>query len=557
VCCIDFPFFPVRRFISTLEDDQKMKNTAVAFCLLLLSLFVVAGTSYAQEGRSEVIQPERFDTMKRPLRDLPDMVPDRVPRGGRDFEPGKPFPVDKVRNVPDPVLQKSYDSSEAAVDPKASSTGVPVDPNNRVAPPDTTGDLGPNHYVQWVNLRYAVYNITRDASNNITGFSTAPGFPKNGNAIWQGFGGSCEADNDGDPLVQYDQAADRWILTQFAVAKSPYMQCVAVSTSGDPTGTYNRYAYSFGTDFNDFPKMGIWGDTYVITYNVFKRGRTFGGSRVCGYERNQMLVGGAARSICTTTSTSYASLLPADVEGTANIAAGSATPILSITSTALQSWRFAVNWAAGTGSLSGPTTVSGVASFSRACGGGTCIPQPGTTNKLDSLGDRLNYRLSYRQFADHEAMVVNHAVTSGSTTGIRWYEFRNASGSTLSNAAPVVFQQGTFSPDSTYRWMGSAAMDRSGNIAIGYNVSSSTVAPSIRYAFRSAGDPSGTLGTETNIFGSGGTQTGTLARWGDYSTISVDPVGGCSMVFTTEYIPTNGNFNWSTYISSFKLSTCQ
>jgi hypothetical protein len=447
--------------------------------------------------------------------------------------------------------------TSAAIQPMAATTGVPVDPNARVAPPDTTGDLGPNHYVQWVNLRYSVYTLTRDANNNITGFNQVAGFPKNGNIIWQGFGGQCESSNDGDPIVQYDQQADRWILTQFAVTKSPYLQCIAVSTSGDPTGTYNRYSYSFSTDFNDFPKMGVWSDSYVITYNIFKRGRTFSGSRVCGYERAKMLVGQSARQICATTSNSYASLLPADVEGSTFPAAGAAVPLLSISSTALQSWRYSINWTAGTATLTGPSNVAGVTSFSRACSGGTCIPQPGTTNKLDSLADRLNYRLSYRKFGDHESLLVNHAVAANSATGIRWYELRNAAGQSVSTATPVIYQQGTFAPSSDYRWMGSAAMDKTGGIAVGYNISNaSSIRPSIRYAFRGPSDSLGLLSNETSIFVGTGSQTSTLTRWGDYSTISVDPVDGCTMVFTTEYIPSNGSFNWNTYIYSFKLSTC-
>lgn len=511
------------------------------------------------ETQAQVTMPDHFDTTDRPLREMVDKVPAKAARGGRDFEPGKPLPIGNTNPATeDTFAPQGVGETSAAVQPKASTTGVPVDPNARVAPPDTTGDLGPNHYVQWVNLRYSVYTLTRDAGNNITGFNQVAGFPKNGNTIWQGFGGSCETSNDGDPIVQYDQAADRWVLTQFAVAKSPYLQCVAVSTTPDPTGTYNRYSYSFGTDFNDFPKMGIWNDTYVITYNIFKRGRTFGGNRVCGYERSQMLAGGAARQICATTSTSYASLLPADVEGSANPAAGSAVPLLSISSTALLSWRFAVNWTAGTGSLTGPSTVAGVTAFSRACSGGTCIPQPGTTNKLDSLADRLNYRLSYRKFGTYESLLVNHAVAANGGAGIRWYELRNAAGNTISTATPVVYQQGTYAPDSSYRWMGSAAMDKTGGIAVGYNVSNATtVTPSIRYAFRSAADGLGTLGSETSVFTGPGSQTGTLTRWGDYSMLSVDPVDGCTMVFTTEYIPANGSFNWSTYIHSFKLSTCQ
>jgi hypothetical protein len=214
-------------------------------------------------------------------------------------------------------------------------------------------------------------------------------------------------------------------------------------------------------------------------------------------------------------------------------------------------WKFAVNWTAGTGTLTGPTTVPGVAAFSRACGGGTCIPQPGTTQKLDSLADRMMYRLSYRNLGTREALLVNHSVTANSASGIRWYELAVASG------AVSVRQQGTYSPNSDYRWMGSAAMDKMGGIAVGYNISNaSTVKPSIRYAFRGPSDPLGQLGGETGILDGGGSQTATLSRWGDYSTVSVDPTDGCQMVFTTEYLPANGSFNWSTYIHSFRLSTC-
>ncbi|MGH9799134.1 MAG: hypothetical protein ACRD82_02125, partial [Blastocatellia bacterium] len=459
----------------------------------------------------------------------------------------------------DDLVSKSLGFPSALVDPKASTIGTPVDPSYAVAPPDTTGDLGPNHYVQWVNLRYSIYTLTRDANNDITAFNLVSGFPKNGNIVWQGFGGPCETSNDGDPIVQYDQLANRWVLTQFAVSSTPYTQCVAVSTGADPTGTYNRYSYSYGTDFNDYPKMGVWPDGYYITYNIFRRGRTFTGNKVCAFERSQMLVGGAARQVCAQTSNSNASLLPADLEGTALPPSGSPNFLLSITTSALRYWKFAVNWSgAGTGTLTGPTTVSGVAAFTRACSGGTCIPQPGTTRTLDSLADRLMYRLSYRNLGTREALLVNHSVATGGVSGIRWYELSNDAGQTISSATPVVRQQGTFSPSADYRWMGSAAMDNNGGIAIGYNVSNATtIKPSIRYAYRGPNDTLGTLGNETSILTGPGVQTGTLSRWGDYSTISVDPVDRCTMVFTTEYIPSNGSFNWSTYIHSFKLTTCQ
>jgi hypothetical protein len=521
----------------------------------------VAQSGQALEHRAEVTRPTHYDTSSRPLRDVePSAVPERA-RGGRDFEPGRPQPVGNSNSTAvDPLAARSVGASRADVMPKASTVGTPVDPNARVAPPDTTGDLGPNHYVQWVNSRYSIYTVSRDPNTKeITGFNLVPGFPKQGNAIWAGFGGPCETMNDGDPIVQYDQLADRWVLTQFAVSKSPYIQCVAVSTGPDPTLTYHRYAYSYGRDMNDYPKMSVWPNGYYITYNMFRSGRSFVGHNVCAFERDKMLTGASARQICALTTGGH-SLEPADLEGTALPAnpETAAIPLMGMSTTALQAWRYSVNWAAGTGTLSGPFAVPGASTFSRACGGGTCVPQPGTTTQLDSLGDRLMYRLSYRNFGTHESMVINHSVATGGVSAVRWYELRNAAGQTVSTATPVVYQEGTYSPTADHRWMGSAAIDKTGGIAVAYNISNaSTIRPSIRYAGRGPADAPGTLGLEVQALAGTGSQTGSLSRWGDYSTISVDPVDGCTMVFTTEFIPSNGSFNWSTFIYSFKLSTCQ
>src|SRR5436190_14918201 len=270
------------------------KLHAVLMILILcavssLPLVVVHGQNeVAEQHRAEVSYPIKFDKTPKPLREMfePGDRPEPA-RGGRDFEPGRPQPVGQSnRPFIDPLADRSIGSPSALAEPKAGTVGTPVDPNARVAPPDTTGDVGPNHYVQWVNLRYAVYTLTRDASNNITAFNLVSGFPKQGNVVWQGFGGRCQSDNDGDPIVQYDQLADRWILTQFAVSATPYTQCVAVSTGPDPTGTYNRYSYSFNRDFNDYPKLSVWPDAYYITYNMFKNGRSFSGSKVCALERD-------------------------------------------------------------------------------------------------------------------------------------------------------------------------------------------------------------------------------------------------------------------------------
>lgn len=530
----------------------------VILCTVSSLPLVVHGQSEAaQRQRAEISHPVHFDKSPKPLREMFDRgEPQKPARGGKDFEPGRPQPVGNInRETVDPLAAKSVGAPSALAEPKASTVGTPVDPQLRVAPPDTTGDVGPNHYVQWVNLRYSIYLLTRDTSNQIAAFTLVPGFPKQGNVVWQGFGGRCETDNDGDPIVQYDQLADRWVLTQFAVSAQPFMQCVAVSTTPDPTGTYFRYAYSYSRDFNDYPKMSVWPDGYYISYNMFRNGRSFVGGQVCAFERDRMLIGASARQLCVRNS-SHHSLEPADLEGTTLPPAGTPNLLLSMTTSAVNFWRFAVNWSTGTGTLSGPTTL-GVASFSRACGGGSCIPQPGTSQQLDSLADRLMYRLSYRNFGTHESMVINHSVTSGTGVGIRWYELRNASGQTMRTATPIVHQQGTFAPTNDFRWMGSAAIDKTGGIAIGYNISNaSTIVPSIRYAYRGPADPLGTLGNETNALTGIGVQTPSLSRWGDYSTISVDPVDGCTMVFTTQFQPANGNFNWSTFIHSFKLSTC-
>src|SRR5213078_1193330 len=196
-----------------------------------------------------------------------------------------------------------------------------------------------------------------------------------------------------------------------------------------------------------------------------------------------------------------------------------------------------------------------VNAFSPACGGGACIPQPGTREALDSLGDRLMYRLAYRNRGGVETLVVSHSVkVSGSkrseVDGVRWYELRNP------NGAPTVAQQATFSPDATSRWMPSAAMDKAGNIAVGYSASSSTVHPAVRYAVRLAADPLNTLEAETSLIEGAGSQLTNLNRWGDYSAMTVDPVDDCTFWYTSEYQKANGTFNWSTRITSFKLPTC-
>ena len=290
-----------------------------------------------------------------------------------------------------------------------------------------------------------------------------------------------------------------------------------------------------------------------MTYNLFN-GNTFAGAEDCAMDRAAMLAGTTATQQCFTTSTSFGGLLGADFESGTAPPAGEANTVIALgtTATTLASWKFHVDWTTTANStFTGPTNIS-VASYTPACGStGTCIPQSGTSQQLDSLSDRVMFRLAYRNFGDHESLVTNDAVTAGSSVGIRWYELRNISGT------PSVFQQGTFAPDATFRWMGSIAMDKVGNIGLGYSASSSSIHPQIRVTGRLAGDAAGTMTQgESTIVSGAGSQTGSLSRWGDYSSMVVDPVDGCTFWYAQEFIPANGSFNWKTHLNSFTLPNC-
>ena len=278
------------------------------------------------------------------------------------------------------------------------------------------------------------------------------------------------------------------------------------------------------------------------------------GGLICALDRLNMLSGKSATAQCFTTSVQNMSLLPSDLDGGTAPPAGSPNYLLGLGTNALELWKFHVDWQTPSHSkLSGPTSIA-VATFSQACGGGVCIPQPqtGTSSLLDSLGDRLMHRLAYRNFGSHESLVATHSVNppTNAWSGIRWYEVRSPGG------APTVYQQGTFSPDQQSRWMASIAMDKDNDIAVGYSVSSDLVNPAIRYAGRLASDALGTLETETNVVIGDGVQTVT-DRWGDYSGMSVDPADDCTFWYTNQYLPKTGNSNWATYITSFKFPSCQ
>lgn len=416
------------------------------------------------------------------------------------------------------------------------------------APPDTNGAPGLTQYVQWVNTSLAVFDKTTGAI--IAG-------PILGNSLFTNLGGDCAAKNSGDPIVLYDKLANRWVLSQFAINQTAgaFHQCVAVSTSSDATGTYNIYSFDYST-FDDYPKMGTWPDAYYTTFNMFN-GNFFVGGDVCAYDRNAMLNGQPATQICFQQGNSVGGLLPSDVDGIVPPPAGSPNYVLMFGSNNLELFKFHVDFTnPGNSTFTGPTIIP-VAAFTPLCGGGVCVPQPGpTTTQLDSLADRLMYRLAYRNFGDHESLVVNHSVAlNGGGGGIRWYEIQSP------NGTPTLAQQSTFAPDLSYRWMGSIAMDKAGDMALGYTISTTLIHPSIWFTGRNASDPASTMQTEDTMFKGSGSQTVTsrgtaLSRWGDYSAMQVDPSDDCTFWYTSEYLPADGAFNWGTRIGNMKFSGC-
>jgi len=421
------------------------------------------------------------------------------------------------------------------------------------APPDVNLAVGDTQVLQWVNVSYAVFDKTSGAV--IAG-------PILGNAFWSGFGGGCQNSNSGDPVIQWDKLAHRWLAVQ-NVFSSPYLTCIAVSTTPDATGTYYRFSYP-QPGFPDYPKWGIWPDAYYQSQNNFGAGgSSFQGAYACAYDRAKLLAGdSSAKQVCFQSGTFDDSLLPADLDSAGTLPpAGQQELFLGSIDNGtpnIYQYLFHVDFTTPTNStftgVGGTMPIPGVASFSLACGGfSACIPQRGISDKLDSLGDRLMYRLAYRNFSgDHQTWLVSHSVTAGSSVGERWYEFHAPENST----GLSIYQQGTFAPDSNYRWMGSIAMDSAQDIALGYSVSSSTLYPSVSYTGRVSADALGTMETEASIVSGTGSQSDTSNRWGDYSSMAIDAADDCTFWYTQEYYSVTATFDWSTRLASLKFPGC-
>jgi hypothetical protein len=521
-----------------------------------------------QAAYNGVLSVTQFDVSPA-LRDIP---PVPATKGGIRENEDRAVGVFKVRFAPewDPVAQPSLsaDGTRPASEIPAPSASFDAQPNTaNAAPPDPVGSVGPNHVVTMANLSFQVFTRT----------GTSLYGPAANNTLWTGFGGPCQNENAGDPIVIYDRLADRWLLSQFTSAGPSYFFCVAISTTGDPTGSYYRYAVPTGPRFPDYPKVGVWPDAYYVSTREFS-GSAYAGVGAYALNRAQALAGdpnAAIISFFAPPSPTYTigdGLLPSDIDGMMPPPPGSPNYFVGSMDNngpygapqdALLLWKFTANWANPAASSFTLTHTVPVAPFNSILGicGGTraCIPQPGTTNRIDHLGYRQRplFRLAYRNFGTHESLVTNQSVSAGAgsggeVSGVRWWEVR------LSSGTPVVHQQGTFAPgltDGIHRWMGAAAIDAQGNIGLAYSAGNATLFPSIYYTGRLASDPPGTMPQGEGIIHTGtGSQTGGGNRWGDYTSLSVDPVDDMTFWHTNQYLPTTSERGWRIRVGAFKVS---
>ncbi|MCB1607413.1 MAG: hypothetical protein KDI71_10605 [Xanthomonadales bacterium] len=421
-------------------------------------------------------------------------------------------------------------------------------------PPDPNGDIGPNHYVRMSNVSFQIFDRS----------GTSVFGPAAINTLFSGFGGDCEAENAGDPVVLYDQLADRWLLTQFSDSNGPgFFNCVALSQTSDPTGSYFRWAFPTGT-FPDYPKYGVWPNAYLISTREVNAG-LIGAYAI---DRQQMLAGVPNPTVVSFTvpvnENSGDGLLPSDLDGNLlppdpdksfYIGAMDDGGPYGATQDALAIWEFDVDFATPTNSTFILTDVLPISPYDTQfpCSGRRCIPQP-TQPAVDILSyrQRAINRAAYRNFGSYQSLVTNQSVEAApGIGGTRWWEIRN-----LGNS-PVLYQDSTFAPgvtDQISRWMGSAAQDAAGNIALGYSAAGTPLAPAIRYTGRLQGDPLNQMRGEGVIINGAGENTGS-GRWGDYTSLNIDPTDDCTFWYINEYFATTGG-TWTLRVGSFRFPEC-
>ena len=427
-------------------------------------------------------------------------------------------------------------------------------------PSDNSLAVGPDHIVQIVNSHFAVFS--RKGRRYDTTGRVIHGAVQT-NSIWSGFGGQCENRNNGDAVVRYDQLAHRWLFVMPIFRRppgdstGPFSMCYALSTGDDPLGPYYRYEYKRPL-FPDYPRPAIWIDGY---YNPTSTGDDVVQKHACVVDRTKMLEGEPATEQCIVID-DVNFLNNADIDGQGLPPAGAPNIMMATGGTQLKGdidddaihvWNFHVDWRDTAKTSITSAGKIAVAPYVYLCGGQLthCVPQPDTTRRLDAQGDKLMQRLVYRNIDGQESIVAVHSVNSSSGGGgIRWYEFRIDT-----NRGVHLWQQGTFAPDSFYRWMGSIGMDRKGNIGIGYSFGGTPHHPGQRFAGRLASDPRGVLGFSETVLVEGEASQANTMRWQDYTTTAMDPVDDCTFWYVGDYYRA-GARSYSTRIGAFRMPDC-
>lgn len=526
---------------------MKLQSALSGSCALAVACLAFAPTlapARSAPGGPTVRYDSRHD-VSAPLSEMAKYARPRALGGAAMPEPGRARALPGGPPGPDTAVQKSY---LPAVHTKQvlSFDAVREDEENAQVP-DTNGAVGSTQFVEITNFDYAIYDKT-------TGKIVQQ--PTNTDTIFSGFGGRCENTAPGDPVVIWDRLADRWLVSYFNYS-GDYALCIAVSATADATGSYNRYEYDYD-NLPDYPKYAVWPDAYYGTSNLDGNN-----AEPCAYDRAAMLKGKTAAAICFTPA-NVSSLLPSDLDGSMAPPRGAPDHYLQLgnSSNQLQEFDFHADFAnPDKSTFSGPNDIT-VPNFSEACGeNGYCIPQPSGGEVVEGLGDRLMFRLAYRNFGDHESLTAAHNVVPGSgssaVSAMRWYELRAA----RVKSAFALYQSGTFQNRANSLWMGSVAMDKQGDIALGMSASGDTRDPSVWYTGRLASDTLGKMEAPTIAAKGSAIETGDSQRWGDYSSMSIDPADDCTFWYSQMYYNRKdggkASVDWDTRIVAFRFDSCQ
>jgi len=506
---------------------------------------ILASEQAASHETSILVIPEAHHDTSRPLRDLiaqagapPLPLSAHSPIAARRWRPQSSMTLA-------PILQGQLLPKVGTTD-LLNFDGIRAPAGSNI-PADPNGAVGQTQFVEWANASYAIYD-------KATGVLQAGPFL--GTQLWQGFGGNCETDNSNDGIVLYDKMAQVWVLARPTLDSTPYYYCIAVSTGPDATGAYNRYAWDMGLNTNDYPKLGIWPDAYYCSFNIVTPKPRSIGPEACAVDRQAMLDGQTAAMQCFQGySSSDTTMLPADVDGSVYPALGEPEFFLDISAPAsahtLHLWKFHVDFVTPSQSIfTGPALIS-VEPFTEPCDAGYCIPQPSPGAPLASRSDRLMFRLAWRNLQGTEHLLVNHTVTPRSgamISAVRWYDLINPS------ETASIFQQGSVASSTQDLFMGSIAMDKIGDIALGFSTSSASSNPAIWYTGRVPTDPLGELESAKLIIKGKGVET-RIGWWGDYTSMSIDPEDDCTFWYTNAYFAVTGT-QWNTRMASFKFPSC-